>query len=169
MYTGQIVMFGLALLLTTVIVIKADDDEKPGVCPPERYFTPFSDIPHDKCTSDKECEGDKKCCPDNGYKFCKPPAEERSGECPPAPKPEIKNRQDFCSSDSECAAGPKCCFGSNGKTCLPCDKVKAGNCEQTEVFQCFIVTSSARSLCEVKEKYPHSTLFSWMSNHKIMS
>ncbi|XP_063315193.1 WAP four-disulfide core domain protein 5-like isoform X2 [Pelobates fuscus] len=152
MYTGQIVMFGLALLLTTVIVIKADHHEKPGVCPPERHFTPYSDIPHDKCKSDTECEGDKKCCPDNDYKFCKPPAKERSGECPPAPKPEIKNREDFCSSDSECAAGSKCCFGSNGKTCLPCDKVKAGNCKQTEVIQCVL---PERSLCNTDCSCPN--------------
>ncbi|XP_063281543.1 WAP four-disulfide core domain protein 5-like [Pelobates fuscus] len=137
-------MFGLALLLTSVTVIKAGHREKPGVCPPERSYTPFSDIPYDLCANDTECEGDKKCCSDNGYKWCKPPAKERSGECPPAPKSEIKNRQDYCSSDSECAPGSKCCFSSNGKTCLPCDKEKAGKCEKTPMYFCL---KPQRSFC----------------------
>ncbi|XP_063281932.1 waprin-Phi3-like [Pelobates fuscus] len=120
MYTGQIIMFGLALLFTSVIVIKAK--VKPGICPSERYYTPSTDIPHALCTRDSQCDGDKKCCLDNDYKFCKPPAKERSGKCPPTKETEIKNRQDICTSDSECADGCKCCFGSNGKTCLPSDK-----------------------------------------------
>ncbi|XP_063315194.1 WAP four-disulfide core domain protein 3-like [Pelobates fuscus] len=138
MYTGQIVMFGLALLLTSVIVIKADHHEKSGVCPPERYYTPSAGVPVHTCTNDSQCECDKKCCPDNGYKFCKPPAKERSGQCPPTTKIAIKNRQDFCSSDSECADGSKCCLGSNGKTCLPCNKVKAGTCKQPNIPHCLL-------------------------------
>ncbi|KAG8446168.1 hypothetical protein GDO86_013862, partial [Hymenochirus boettgeri] len=92
-------------------------EEKPGSCPSERYLKEtYIEGSVAICSSDQECDGDKKCCPDNGYKFCKTPAKERPGNCPVVD--ESKERcTDFCTSDSECAKGSKCCFEICGLKC----------------------------------------------------
>ncbi|KAM4691836.1 whey acidic protein-like [Rhinophrynus dorsalis] len=122
----------------------ANTGSKPGQCPPERYFnSSYADKCVALCTDDSSCTGDKKCCPDNCYKFCKPPAKERPGKCPKEDSIGEKRCNDFCTSDSECANGSKCCFSKCGKTCVPIKKDKKGICPEKRVY-CF---APVRDIC----------------------
>lgn len=52
--------------------------QKPGTCPPERYYIKASnpDIIHNFCHSDDfQCKNNMKCCSDNLHMICKPPAQ----------------------------------------------------------------------------------------------
>ncbi|XP_044151937.1 perlwapin-like isoform X1 [Bufo gargarizans] len=117
-------------LLICVVALRTSSAQtvKPGMCPPERFLiTSFPTITRE-CENDNECTGNKKCCKDNGYSICKPPAKERAGTCPENPNKTTKRRDDFCTSDSECAPGSKCCLKDGGKTCLPSVGEKKGSC-----------------------------------------
>nr|DBA27800.1 TPA: hypothetical protein GDO54_008259 [Pyxicephalus adspersus] len=112
----QVSLLGLLLSLATLTTA---NNVKPGVCPPERFLD-YQNYPvHEFCQNDKDCSGNQKCCVDNKFKFCKPPAGERSGSCP-SENTLIRQRcDDECTSDNECASGAKCCFRECGKRCLP--------------------------------------------------
>ncbi|XP_040292020.1 WAP four-disulfide core domain protein 3-like [Bufo bufo] len=117
-------------LLVCVVALRTSSAQivKPGVCPPERFFTSIYHTKTRDCENDNNCLGNKKCCKDNGYTICKPPAQERGGTCPENPNKTTKRCNDMCTSDSECAPGIKCCFKGCGKTCLPSVGEKKGSC-----------------------------------------
>ncbi|KAM9296020.1 uncharacterized protein PAF06_016903 [Gastrophryne carolinensis] len=129
MRTGQIFLL-LALLLPffTLIIsasVKVPEtaDVRSGQCPPERYYQKattgerFLQI----CSSDRQCPLNWKCCHDNGYTFCKPPAQERQGQCPAfdSALSTASKCNDNCTSDSECPHNYKCCLKHCGRTCVP--------------------------------------------------
>ncbi|KAM8945880.1 uncharacterized protein RCH25_049229 [Pelodytes ibericus] len=126
------------------IKLTISEKEKPGICPPERFYTGMNpEVCKKACSNDSECDGDKKCCPDNCYKVCKPPAKEKPGNCPIVKKQSTCT--DMCSTDNECANESKCCFGTCGMKCTPSVGEKDGVCEQKTVFNCFI---AERSFCD---------------------
>ncbi|XP_072259880.1 uncharacterized protein [Pyxicephalus adspersus] len=137
----QVSLLGLLLSLATLTTA---NNVKPGVCPPERFLD-YQNYPvHEFCQNDKDCSGNQKCCVDNKFKFCKPPAGERSGSCP-SENTLIRQRcDDECTSDNECASGAKCCFRECGKRCLPLVGEKKGFCKSEKIIMCF---QAERSLC----------------------
>ncbi|OCT56508.1 hypothetical protein XELAEV_18000015mg [Xenopus laevis] len=134
MITRQICVFGL--LLCTTVLSTSVPAGRPGKCPPERLLAHNDFSKSKRCESDYNCEGNKKCCMDNGKKICKPPAQERPGTCPYGTN--LPRATDFCTSDSECADGSKCCFNDGGKTCLPFVKEKMGSCPPRNIIYCFV-------------------------------
>ncbi|XP_041435070.1 perlwapin-like isoform X1 [Xenopus laevis] len=147
MITGKICVFGLLLLFTTVLSTSVAD--KPGECPSVRFLAETFWSRYNRCECDDNCEGNKKCCMDNGEKFCKSPAQERPGTCPNGTN--LPRATDFCTSDSECPDVSKCCFNEGGKTCLPPVKEKMGSCPPKEVINCFV---PMRSTCESDSTCP---------------
>ncbi|KAM4622245.1 uncharacterized protein O3C94_020058 [Discoglossus pictus] len=110
--------------------------EKLGQCPPERKLSPRSKWrPVEICHDDSNCEGNKKCCPDNYFKFCKPPAQDTPGSCPPVPAVSYEQCNDNCSANSDCAPGFNCCFHKCGKTCMRTQNERVGECPLT-MAQC---------------------------------
>ncbi|XP_071968130.1 whey acidic protein-like isoform X1 [Engystomops pustulosus] len=123
----QVSFLGVFLCLVVRSITSACN-ERPGVCPPERFYN-SSEKMESQCEDDSECPGDKKCCEDNGVKFCKPPAEGRNGTCPPCSYQEgiTERRDDVCSADSDCAPGSLCCFTDSKKECTSTEE-KEGFC-----------------------------------------
>lgn len=140
----QASFLGLVLCFIALRISSAET-EKPGKCPPERFYR-SNGFTSSLCKNDSECSGNQKCCSDNGFKICKPPAEERKGSCPTKqPGTTTSNRcDDTCTSDSECAKGAKCCYRDCGLACGPSIGVKKGFCDSEEVIMCF---RAERSFC----------------------
>ncbi|XP_040292021.1 whey acidic protein-like [Bufo bufo] len=119
-------------LLVCVVALRTSSAQaaKPGVCPLERFFNSTYAVKTESCREDSDCPGNKKCCSDNGFKFCKPPAKRRIGSCPVNPSgTAISERcDDMCTADSECAPKTKCCLKGCGKTCVPSNGDKKGFC-----------------------------------------
>ncbi|KAE8576434.1 hypothetical protein XENTR_v10004184 [Xenopus tropicalis] len=138
MKTGQIGVLGL-LLCAAVFSASAD---KPGECPPEGYLAEKYLSTYTACQSDDDCGDSWKCCTDNGYKYCKPPAQERPGSCPDCT--DQPRTTDYCTSDSMCADGSKCCTQNGGKTCLPSVGDKKGSCRRKTPIMCIV---AMRSTC----------------------
>ncbi|KAM4691835.1 uncharacterized protein WCC33_016630 [Rhinophrynus dorsalis] len=138
----RVYLLGL-LLCIAVLSTSAQEGSKPGVCPPERYYnSSYPEKCAELCTDDSDCEGDKKCCPDNCYKVCKTPAQTRPGCCPIVQYSGTRC-DDECSSDSECPGESKCCMGSCGMFCEPQVEDKPGTCSQ-EPYLCFV---AERDIC----------------------
>ncbi|OCT60536.1 WAP four-disulfide core domain protein 3 [Xenopus laevis] len=152
MITGQSCVFGLLLLCLAVLGTSVPAG-KPGKCPSERFLTEDF-VSHDtRCRSDNDCKGTKKCCSDNGDKFCKPPAQEKPGTCPRATQ--MPRVTDFCTSDSECPKRSKCCLYNGGKTCVPSVKEKLGACRRKTDIMCIAAmrsTCASDSTCPDNEK-----------------
>ncbi|CAH2327183.1 keratin-associated 5-1-like isoform X19 [Pelobates cultripes] len=113
-------------------------NEKPGVCPPERFVIKKGDRAK-WCDSDQDCLDDKKCCPHSEGSVCKTPAKERRGQCPWGEL--IKPRcDDECTSDSECAPDFKCCMSGCGFKCVPPLGVTPGFCPAAKpnLSPCFV-------------------------------
>ncbi|KAG8565503.1 hypothetical protein GDO81_012880 [Engystomops pustulosus] len=136
----QVSFLGIFLCFL-VVTISSAVLVKPGVCPPERVYISKESAPP-SCENDRNCPGDKKCCEDNGARFCKPPAQEKGGSCPSSKR--IAQCDDMCSSDSECAPGAKCCFLNCGKRCYPPGKAKPGSCPNERPIYCLM---KERLLC----------------------
>ncbi|XP_073462404.1 uncharacterized protein [Aquarana catesbeiana] len=155
MRTTQI-FFILGLLLPLCAVVTSvsikkpvNVAQKPGTCPPERYYIKASnpDKIHNFCyNNDYKCKGNMKCCSDNLHIICKPPAQDRPGQCPTF-EPSLTSAtkcNDNCTSDSECPGNYKCCFKFCGKTCVPnlSDTGKPviaksqGFCPQEALYRC---------------------------------
>ncbi|KAM5134937.1 uncharacterized protein ACMZJ9_017550 isoform 2-T2 [Mantella aurantiaca] len=129
----------LTLMITTLEAMQTTTPqkvEKPGHCPPERFST--SEFPRAFCQNDGDCCGKQKCCEDNGFKICKPPAAIHPGSCPaPISVPYTKERcDDECTADSDCAQGAKCCFHDCGLRCLPLKGEKKGFCPSEVQILC---------------------------------
>nr|DBA27798.1 TPA: hypothetical protein GDO54_008257 [Pyxicephalus adspersus] len=88
-----------------------------------------------------------KCCVDNQHTWCKPPAQEKEGNCPKHdPILTTKQCNDNCTSDSECKGNLKCCFHVCGNTCVstqenfgkPLTEIAARNgfCQQDALYRC---------------------------------
>ncbi|XP_066443335.1 WAP four-disulfide core domain protein 3 isoform X1 [Eleutherodactylus coqui] len=123
----------LGLLLCSVILMVSSsssyDTDKPGECPKERRYTSSGRESNENfCKNDGECDGVKKCCSDNDFKFCKMPAAERPGSCPNPSEIPSNTNDDMCTSDSECAPKAKCCTTKGGNTCWPSVGEKNGVC-----------------------------------------
>ncbi|KAM5135269.1 uncharacterized protein ACMZJ9_017875 [Mantella aurantiaca] len=148
-------LLGLLLPLCTVVtsigIKNLDFAQKPGKCPQERYYIKASDpdIVHNICkNNDFNCPDNMKCCSDNGHKMCKPPAQDRPGQCPTFDSAFASTTKcnDNCTSDSECPGNFKCCFKSCGKTCVPTlsdigkpstgAEITKGFCQQEALYRC---------------------------------
>ncbi|KAJ0036908.1 hypothetical protein NQD34_005585 [Periophthalmus magnuspinnatus] len=111
--------------------------EKPGVCPKPRTDIHTEAGCLDQCSTDSECQGNRKCCSDGCGHVCekpiggpKPkklglcPGPSRFGEC-------VKN----CTFDEDCKEDDKCCSNGCGHTCQrPVIKSKPGSCPDTSPF-----------------------------------
>ncbi|XP_073415423.1 WAP four-disulfide core domain protein 3 [Dendrobates tinctorius] len=127
----------LGLLISLVALrISSAALEKDGECPPERYVA-SNFIPNEFCQDDDGCPGGQKCCRDNNYKICKPPASDRCGPCPVSPTSSVRCN-DMCTADSDCATEAKCCLNSCGHNCLPLIEEKPGFCEMEKLAQCVV-------------------------------
>ncbi|KAE8575489.1 hypothetical protein XENTR_v10003851 [Xenopus tropicalis] len=144
MNKGQVFLFGI--LLSAVVLtessrgIKEPRPLKPGTCPPQRHkpaIFPFRCV--STCKNDDTCTGDKKCCFDNCQKICKPPAQERPGECPIETRSNATDCYDFCTDDNECSGGGKCCPSSCGRSCTSTVQVKKGFCQQEQLLKCSVM------------------------------
>ncbi|XP_044148455.1 WAP four-disulfide core domain protein 5-like [Bufo gargarizans] len=93
--------------------------EKPGGCPPT--ILPACEPPSpNNCNSDKECQGNLKCCWQGCNKNCTAPIIEKPGTCPPpwfvcSPDDESPDVSRLCEVDSDCPGNKKCCI----RTCYP--------------------------------------------------
>ncbi|KAG9463319.1 hypothetical protein GDO78_021991 [Eleutherodactylus coqui] len=70
----QASFLGLLLWSVVLMVSSSNGTNKPGKCPKERRYTKTDSNPDKSCQNDGECDGEKKCCLDNGFRFCKMPA-----------------------------------------------------------------------------------------------
>ncbi|KAE8576436.1 hypothetical protein XENTR_v10004185 [Xenopus tropicalis] len=157
MNTGQICVIGLLLCAVGLCTSAA----KPGRCPPEAFLAEKYLSHTNRCRSDGDCGGNKKCCMDNGENFCKPPAHERPGACPFGTR--VPRKTDYCTSDSMCPVGSKCCFREGGRTCLPSVGVKKGSCPPGIMINCFVPMRSgcqSDSTCPGNEKCCRSGCYS---------
>ncbi|XP_075427922.1 uncharacterized protein LOC142466602 isoform X2 [Ascaphus truei] len=138
------IMKGTVRTALILLLIPLCAGQTTGQCPPQRYMSGhYPEGCPQLCEGDSSCPGNKKCCPDSCYTFCKPPAKVRPGSCPPPPPgPAAERCDDTCTSDSECADGSKCCHQGCGLTCVPSVREKRGFCG-AEV-RCFV---PERSLC----------------------
>ncbi|MEE6516995.1 hypothetical protein FKM82_026879 [Ascaphus truei] len=70
MWVAEVWKWVVSLLTCPLLVT-----EKPGQCPPPRYMSGhYLEKCPQLCKGDSSCPGNKKCCPDSCYTFCKPPA-----------------------------------------------------------------------------------------------
>ncbi|XP_040186206.1 whey acidic protein-like [Rana temporaria] len=163
MRTTQI-FFILGLLLPLCVVVtsfsikKPGYAQKPGTCPPERYYIKASnpDIIHNFCHSDDyQCKNNMKCCSDNLHMICKPPAQAKPGQCPTfdSSLTSATKCNDNCTSDSECPGSYKCCTKFCGKTCVPtlsdmgkpAIATSQGFCPQEALYKC---AQNERKYCD---------------------
>ncbi|XP_041432930.1 perlwapin-like isoform X3 [Xenopus laevis] len=128
MIAGQICVFGL--LLCTAVLSTSVPAGRPGKCPPERLLAHNDFSKSKRCESDYNCEGNKKCCMDNGKKICKPPAQAgKPGHCPPERfLAETYFFGKICESDSNCEGKQKCCMDNGDKFCKSPAQERPGTC-----------------------------------------
>ncbi|XP_044147281.1 antileukoproteinase-like [Bufo gargarizans] len=88
--------------------------EKPGRCPLSKQIFCNPPPPYD-CNSDKECDGNLKCCRQGCNKSCTAPIIdpiiEKPGTCPSpwfvCPHDDVPFK--ICTVDSDCTGNRKCC------------------------------------------------------------
>ncbi|XP_072259882.1 uncharacterized protein [Pyxicephalus adspersus] len=139
----QVSLLGLLFCLVTLTTAN-DKNVKSGVCPPERFLNNNNYPVHSFCQNDTDCPGKQKCCVDNKFKMCNPPARERPGSWSAQTIPTSQRCHDLCTSDSECASGAKCCFKDCGMECLPLLGEKKKFCPSEDIINC---VQAERNLC----------------------
>uniref|UniRef100_A0A669NZH3 WAP domain-containing protein n=1 Tax=Phasianus colchicus TaxID=9054 RepID=A0A669NZH3_PHACC len=72
----------------------------------------------DRCDSDADCPGAKKCCTTGCGHVCKLPTEVRPGLCP-ATTTRAGECLILCLEDKDCPPSQKCCLQDCGRTCVP--------------------------------------------------
>ncbi|PNF14445.1 hypothetical protein B7P43_G01685 [Cryptotermes secundus] len=115
----------MILLLFAISSIVAQQNGKPGACPPPVAIG-ICDM---KCFSDSQCEGNNKCCRTGcGGTFCTFPVSVRTnnrvkpGRCPETPiGPWVCSST--CRVDGDCRGRSKCCQNRCGA--LACTKPEA--------------------------------------------
>uniref|UniRef100_A0A8C5MW24 WAP domain-containing protein n=1 Tax=Leptobrachium leishanense TaxID=445787 RepID=A0A8C5MW24_9ANUR len=108
---------------------------KPGQCPNEVDNPSCSSSPipdeTEKCVTDRDCEGKKKCCFYKCYNRCLLPLEDKTDACPShnatrcmISRPLPSN----CHDDKQCQGSERCCCSNCNYKCVPTVKVKPGQC-----------------------------------------
>uniref|UniRef100_A0A5S6QUC7 WAP domain-containing protein n=1 Tax=Trichuris muris TaxID=70415 RepID=A0A5S6QUC7_TRIMR len=111
---------------------ETNDYLKPGRCP--AIYTNYIGPSRDRCISDIECPGSRKCCASLHGKYCTLPDDlvpEKVGHCPLFNGVSSSNALDYCYDDYDCSGKKKCCQTVIGKACLNPENsgtVKPGNC-----------------------------------------
>ncbi|XP_016370448.1 perlwapin-like [Sinocyclocheilus rhinocerous] len=86
------------------------EPEKPGVCPKNPEVALLGGCV-ERCSHDRDCPKDEKCCSKGCGQQCMPPYREKPGVCP-SKNLGIGVCAELCSHDRDCPNDEKCC--SNG-------------------------------------------------------
>ncbi|XP_009075305.1 PREDICTED: WAP four-disulfide core domain protein 3-like, partial [Acanthisitta chloris] len=95
---------------------------KPGFCPrkPAQWYS--APCPN-RCTDDRDCPGDRKCCFSGCGLACTPPdtgsphATAKPGTCPMVLRGSLGPCLELCDTDSDCPGDDKCCTTGCGHVC----------------------------------------------------
>ncbi|XP_070554198.1 balbiani ring protein 3-like isoform X2 [Ptychodera flava] len=96
--------------------------QKPGQCPAVEGGV--AGICVEACSSDEECDGNKKCCSNGCGHICVEPEPEvigpmqKPGQCPAVERGVARICVEACSSDEECDGDQKCCSNGCGHACV---------------------------------------------------
>ncbi|KAM6243177.1 uncharacterized protein M6G45_011497 [Spheniscus humboldti] len=97
---------------------------KPGLCPRKRAQRSAAACPN-RCTDDRDCPGDRKCCFSGCGLSCAPPgtgsrrAAVKPGACPVALRGSLGPCLELCDTDGDCPGAAKCCTTGCGHICKP--------------------------------------------------
>uniref|UniRef100_A0A673IW36 Perlwapin-like n=1 Tax=Sinocyclocheilus rhinocerous TaxID=307959 RepID=A0A673IW36_9TELE len=97
------------------------EPEKPGVCPKNPEVALLGGCV-ERCSHDRDCPKDEKCCSKGCGQQCMPPYREpeKPGVCPKNPEVALLGGcVERCSHDRDCPKDEKCCSKGCGQQCMP--------------------------------------------------
>ncbi|XP_055078739.1 WAP four-disulfide core domain protein 2-like [Periophthalmus magnuspinnatus] len=132
MVRSVLCLLTVALAFVPLLSAVKVDSEKPGVCPKPRTDIHTEAGCLDQCSTDSECQGNRKCCFDGCGHVCEKPI---GGPKPKAKRGLCPSPGDFgicdhvCYADEDCEGDDKCCSNGCGQICQrPVIKTKPGSC-----------------------------------------